>query len=610
MIRPLGMTLLLLGLATPAVSQPAQPFARPGPPLAVAELTPAVRQRADRLALDTPPERARERGVDVAGDLSAWLIKNVTLTDEEELAAAALVHEEVLKKAGDKARVAPRAAQRVFDRLVKELPPHLKPKAFRYTLTVLDSPIVHAGTCGGGHVYVTQGLLGIFKGKGRGEAALAFALAHELGHGALGHCRRGYQLLALEKELQRGIAMGVDGAKLRAVLETTVVPGGKLIAFLYSREQHHRADLFALHLCRNAGVDPDAALDALRWLVAAQHASVLIGEAEGRVIQLLTNYLGTHPDPARRLKRLLLEQRGAVEDEKRFGLFAYDRQTGGLARCEDGALREGARCVVFVHGLHGDEDSFEEFLEFVAKRREAKGVELLVFRYPGNGSIVHAGRYLRNEMARVVRDPKRASFVCHSAGGLVFRYHAEKEGGAFDRAVMLGTPHGGSRMTGLKFLLDAVDFVEDLPLGLPGAVTATVRDGRGSMSPDLCPDSLFLRHLGYDARLARRYHVVSGRYLGRKRAALLVVSFEAGKVALKYAIRKEVDSPFLREMGLRRVDRLDLTDEVLNGDLVVSADSARLKGAGKVTATKRHHRDLKDEEDVMREVVAYLFPAR
>ncbi len=598
MTRSLVLTILL--------TAPALGFAAPG------DLTPAVRQRADRLALDTPPDRARERGVDVAGDLTSWLIRRVTLTDEEELAAATVVHKDLLRQHRDKVRPAPREAQLVFDRLVKGMPPHLRPKAFRYTLTVLDYPEVNAFTPGGGYLTVTRGLLDALPAdRERGAAALAFVLAHELGHGAYGHCRRGYQLLALEQELKRGIAVGVDSTRLRLLLGTSVAPAGKLITFLYSREQHYDADLFALHLCRNVGVGPDAALDALRWLVAARYPSVLKGAAEAeKRASLLGYYLSTHPDPARRLKRLLLEERGAVEDEQRFGLFAYDPETCCLGRCERGAIREGGRCVVFVHGLHGDDDSFEEFLEFVAKRPEAKGVALLVFRYPANGSLVHAGRYLRNEMARVVRDPKKASFVCHSAGGLVFRYYAEKEGGAFDRVVTLGTPHGGSRMTSLKFLVDAVDFVEDFRLSVPGAINATVRDGSGAMRPDLHPDSLFLRHLGHDARLAARYHVVYGRYLGRRRGALLTLSFEAGKVALKHTIRKKVESPFLREMSLRLVDRADLTDEMLNGDLVVSVDSARLRGAGATTATTRHHQDLKDEADVMAKVTDYLFGAK
>src|SRR5438270_660363 len=111
----------------------------------------------------------------------------------------------------------------------------------------------------------------------RCPAALAFILAHELGHSALGHCRRGYQLQALQKEIKRGIKLTVPNERLAGLLETSLAPAGRLLTFLYTREQDYNADLFALHLCRNAGIDTDTGLDALRWLVAARHPGVLGG---------------------------------------------------------------------------------------------------------------------------------------------------------------------------------------------------------------------------------------------------------------------------------------------------------------------------------------------
>src|SRR5262249_35865763 len=161
---------------------------------------------------------------------------------------------------------------------------------------------------------VTRGLLdAILRDPKRGPDALAFVLAHELGHGACGHCRRGYQLDSLQAELKRGIALGIKADKLRVILETSVAPAGKLVSFLYTREQDYRADLFALHLCRNAGFAPDACLDALRWLSAARHPGLLGGKGDGKDDKpplLLTYYLSTHPEPGRRLKRLLHELRG------------------------------------------------------------------------------------------------------------------------------------------------------------------------------------------------------------------------------------------------------------------------------------------------------------
>src|SRR5439155_2317862 len=180
-------------------------------------------------------------------------------------------------------------------------------------------------------------------------------------------------------------------------------------------------------------------------------------------------------------ERLLMEQSGEVQDKERLGLFAFDPKTRRLTRCAAGAIPAGKACVVFIHGMHGDDGSFRHFLAFLASDKRTAGRPLLVFRHPGNGSLAHSGRFLRNEMARVVASPARASFVCHSAGGLVFRYYAEKLGGDFDRAVLLGTPNAGSLLTPLKFLADAAEFASDLKMGLPAAITATLSEGRDGL---------------------------------------------------------------------------------------------------------------------------------
>jgi hypothetical protein len=213
-------------------------------------------------------------------------------------------------------------------------------------------------------------------------------------------------------------------------------------------------------------------------------------------------------------------------------------------------------------------------------------------------------------MKRVVRSPEKASFVCHSAGGLVFRCYAEKLGGGFDRAALLGVPSGGSLMTDVKVLVDALSFVEGLKGGLPAALTETITEGKGAITPDLHPDSLFLRYLGRDRRLAKRYLVVYGRYLDGWKALGVRASVDLGKSLLKRVLREKVASPALRTWGLRLVDEVRARDEVLYGDLVVSVDSARLAGAGRTVATRLDHQALKVNEGVMREVTEFLFWSR
>ena len=135
--------------------------------------------------------------------------------------------------------------------------------------------------------------------------------------------------------------------------------------------------------------------------------------------------------------------------------------------------------------------------------------------------------------------------------GYDLRYYAEKKRGAFDQVIFVGTPHGGSMMTGVKFLLDAEEFVGTaFKLGLPEGIAETVAEGQGAMGHDLMPDSLFLRHLGHDPELARRYRVICGRVFGPAKGVALRAAFKAGTELLDRQVAK-VDSASVRRQAPR-----------------------------------------------------------
>src|SRR5262249_54178942 len=150
----------------------------------------------------------------------------------------------------------------------------------------------------------------------RGPAALAFILARELGHIGLEHCCRGWQRLAVEEELRQEVK-GHKAGWVRDVLQTGIVASGKLVHFLYSRDQEYEADLFALHLCRNAGLKPDEGLDGLRLLARLRHPDALtdprFDAAKVKPDTTLGYYFSAAPDPLVRLRRLLMECRGEVD---------------------------------------------------------------------------------------------------------------------------------------------------------------------------------------------------------------------------------------------------------------------------------------------------------
>src|ERR1019366_2506443 len=99
---------------------------------------------------------------------------------------------------------------------------------------------------------------------------------------------------------------------------------------------------------------------------------------------------------------------------------------------------------------------------------------LIVFRYPATGSIARCGKFLANQVRDLVPVQTPLTFVCYSAGGLVFRTYAERLNGSFDRAIFIATPHAGSDLTQLAFLVDLFEFAGLLGKGFPAAVAETV----------------------------------------------------------------------------------------------------------------------------------------
>lgn len=569
-------------------------------------LTPAIRARLDRVAVEQETETVCQETVNLAGNATAFLISQTILPPREEADLSEAQRARLLAQSSLLAT--PELLQRVWQRLLPELPAHFRPAEFTYRLFVLDVPRVGAFTPGGGQVFLTRGLTErLLQDPQRGEAALALVLAQQLGHIGLGHTRRGWQMKRIQEELQKNDKLDADQKALARILETAVHISGPLTYFLYTRHQSYEADLFAWELCRNSQIDLDAALDALRFLAVSSDPRLLTDDAyrpDKEVAALVVPYyLSSEPEPSRRLKRLLLERDGIVENETEHGLFRYHSSRDESIRCGNRSFQADEEAIIFLHGLRGDHGTFHEFLAFFRQEKETASRPLLLFRCPNNDSLARNGLFLGRELARVGVAPEKAVFICHSAGGLVFRYYAEKQHGRYGRAFFLGTPHQGSAMTALKFLVDVTLFADALRLGLPTALAQTLPEGRGQVSYDLTPDSLFLRHLGHDPKQAANYTIFYGQCLDPSHALGLRLTFLGIKRLLREQFVNRFESPWLKECGQHLVDELQLPEEVLHGDGVVTVRSAALKGAGTLVKTELDHLALKQDREVMRQIL-------
>ena len=255
MPRPISLFLVLaLGLTAPAVlaAEPAtiaRPFFRlTRPPGSVGAALPGDTVGGNIVrAVEEIPER---------------VFPSEDLTPEQEARRAAHVHERLLDCRP--ALVTPAAAQRVFDRLVAELPPRLKPAAFYYRLTVLDRPGRDAFTTGGGQVYVTRPQAGRparRPGAGRGGPGVRPG-GRDRPQRPRPHAPR----LGMARRRRGRVAEFLPFSAARKVLAGALVCGAASRAgSSYTPAERDEADCFALHLCRNAGFDPDATLDPVRF---------------------------------------------------------------------------------------------------------------------------------------------------------------------------------------------------------------------------------------------------------------------------------------------------------------------------------------------------------
>ena len=129
----------------------------------------------------------------------------------------------------------------------------------------------------------------------------------------------------------------------------------------------------------------------------------------------------------------------------------------------------------------------------------------------------------------MIVDPDRAVFVCHSAGGLVFRWYAEVRHGGFDKAIFLAVPQAGTHMADLKGFVDVGRFVLDLPTGLDYAMRNYFDEGEGEIARDLIPDSLFLRRLNRETPPVERYQIFYGQFFDLWQVARIAGWFPCGE---------------------------------------------------------------------------------
>lgn len=178
--------------------------------------------------------------------------------------------------------------------ILAKLVPHTERKDVRYTLTILDDPIVNAFALPGGYLYISRGLMA----AANDEAELASVIAHEIGHVTARHAA---------SRISRGTVAGIGATILANVLNAPGVGqalgiGGQLYLSSHSRGQEHEADTLGVRYASRAGYDPFAMSRFLSTLEMNDDLQKAKAKQEGKETGGFS-YFSTHPITAERVQR-------------------------------------------------------------------------------------------------------------------------------------------------------------------------------------------------------------------------------------------------------------------------------------------------------------------
>lgn len=191
-----------------------------------------------------------------AAPVDAFLLGRQLKSFEEERQLAVSQHTAIVEQFGGEYDDPDLSAY--VDRIGQRIVANSDMAGLPFRFTVLDNPIVNAFTTGGGHVYVTRGIIAAINT----EAELAALLAHEVAHVTERHSAQ--REARIEQDRAMTLGVGLLSGSLRAALLSDIL--GNVSRSDYSRSQERDADRIGVRDSTKAGYDPYGMSDMLQVL--------------------------------------------------------------------------------------------------------------------------------------------------------------------------------------------------------------------------------------------------------------------------------------------------------------------------------------------------------
>ncbi len=174
-----------------------------------------------------------------------------------------------------------RRTERIIDRIVSGIPNY---KRYDFTTYQIDNKDVNAFCTGGLRIYLFSGLLE----KAPSQDALAFVIAHEVGHTITGHIDRQTEINA-----KHNITFGLAGNYVNNDLGALINAGYDYANGRFSRNHEREADVLGAWYAYKAGYDSVGGIDFFNKLYE------LHGDDAG-----LGKLFGSHPTLKERMARI------------------------------------------------------------------------------------------------------------------------------------------------------------------------------------------------------------------------------------------------------------------------------------------------------------------